>query len=135
VPVSNFGPHPHIHVYALLGYPNIIFIFLQANNMLSIPFRMQYEAAIKIGDNKVGFLDPQKFCQKTHDEPLRLPDDNEAFANCKTKAQRDAKRKELHKRSKQKVATYITNCLRFFEETGKDHICAPYLFKYVNKST
>jgi hypothetical protein len=103
--------------------------------MLSLPFRMQYETAIKIGDKKVGFLDPQKICQKTHDEPLRLPDHHEDFAKCRTKAQREAKRQELHKIAKQKVASYITNCFRFFEETGKDHICAPYLFKYVNKST
>jgi hypothetical protein len=88
--------------------------------MLSLPFRMQYETATKIGDNKVGFLDPQKICQKTHDEPLRLPDHHEEFATCTTKAQIEAKRQDLHKRAKQKVAAYITNCLRFFEERGKD---------------
>jgi hypothetical protein len=103
--------------------------------MLSLPFRMQYETAVNIGDNKVGFLDPQKICQKTHDEPLRLPDTASEFAKCKTKAQRAAKRKDLHTVAKQRVAAYITNCLIFFEKTGKDHICAPYLFRYVNKST
>jgi len=46
---------------------------------------MQYEQAQRIGDTRVGFLDPLFIKQASHDWPLKLKDDSRDLAVGKTK--------------------------------------------------
>ena len=65
---------------------------------------MQYQVAEKIGDTRIGFLDPSIINQSQHDYPLTLKDDSKELQGGETKDEREAIRMDLHRKYKRKVA-------------------------------
>ncbi|WP_284123650.1 hypothetical protein, partial [Klebsiella pneumoniae] len=80
---------------------------------------MQYQAAEKIGDRRIGFLYPSLINQSQHDFPLKLKDDSKELREAKTKDEREALRTNLHRKYKRKVASYIVTALKFLHEEGR----------------